>query len=239
MKILGFEGSRFTWKWGRVHERLDRALVNEKWDTPFGKTVVKHLPSAMSDHSPLLISFRGRVNLPKRGGFFKYWAAWEAHDNWEDWLTANWNNDLEFLEAIWKLTANINDWKYNIFESRLDIIDLFPTTENGELQPQDRLEQNPERDSNSKSNCISNHRKERRNCNLIIANCIAGKDHYKLQPLGYAGVPRRAYWIWRGILSSRDVIRKALLFIIGNGNSTRVWVDPQGIQYQLLTLVKP
>ncbi|GER45601.1 RNA-directed DNA polymerase [Striga asiatica] len=115
MMDLGFEGSRFTWKWGRVHERLDRALVNEKWDTLFGKTVVKHLPRAMSDHSPLLISFRGRVNLPKRGGFFKYWAAWEAHDKWEDWLTANWNNDLEFPEAIWKLTANINDWKYKIF----------------------------------------------------------------------------------------------------------------------------
>lgn len=41
-----------------------------------------------------------------------------------------------------------------------------------------------------------------------------------------AGVPRRASWVWRGILYSRDVIRKALLFRIGNGNSTRVWVDP-------------
>ncbi|GER39015.1 RNA-directed DNA polymerase (reversetranscriptase)-related family protein, partial [Striga asiatica] len=60
----------------------------------------------------------------------------------------------------------------------------------------------------------------------------------RADPFPYAGVPRRASWIWRGILSSRDVIRKALLFIIGNGNSTRVWVDPQ-VRVPLMLHFKP
>ncbi|CAI9117238.1 OLC1v1018587C1 [Oldenlandia corymbosa var. corymbosa] len=68
---LGFEGSRFTWKGGLFHERIDRALVNDKWRDFFVDTTVKHLPRAASDHSPLLIGFKWKNDTPPGTKIFR------------------------------------------------------------------------------------------------------------------------------------------------------------------------
>lgn len=57
---LGFIGHPFTWSNKRVgaaniQERLDRALVNDRWKVLFLDATVLHLPAVQSDHCPILL----------------------------------------------------------------------------------------------------------------------------------------------------------------------------------------
>ncbi|XP_061337779.1 uncharacterized protein LOC133284726 [Gastrolobium bilobum] len=62
---MGFKGSDFTWKRGKLHERLDRACSNEEWNIAWPNRIISHLPYFDSDHRPLLLvndgNFKTRV----------------------------------------------------------------------------------------------------------------------------------------------------------------------------------
>lgn len=57
---LGFSGPRFTWRGMRnnalVQERLDRGLVNAKWQIQWPNTTVVHGTVKASDRCPLIIN---------------------------------------------------------------------------------------------------------------------------------------------------------------------------------------
>lgn len=48
-----FQGSKFTWKSGRLQQRLDRVLINIEWRLKFQGAAVFHLPYFKSDHRPI------------------------------------------------------------------------------------------------------------------------------------------------------------------------------------------
>jgi hypothetical protein len=50
LQDLGFTGDPFTWKRGRMRERLDRALVNHSWSVLFLRAALQHLEYCRSDH---------------------------------------------------------------------------------------------------------------------------------------------------------------------------------------------
>jgi len=59
----GFLGSQFTWSNNQegqscIRARLDRCFINSGWLAQFPHTVIQHLSRALSDHAPLLISYR-------------------------------------------------------------------------------------------------------------------------------------------------------------------------------------
>ena len=54
MLDMKFSGPRLTWSRGLVHERLDRFLCNEWYDT-FPNTNVLHLANIKFDHRPILL----------------------------------------------------------------------------------------------------------------------------------------------------------------------------------------
>ncbi|CAI9112554.1 OLC1v1013018C1 [Oldenlandia corymbosa var. corymbosa] len=91
---LGFVGQRFTWCHHQVHERIDRALANEAWRLVSTDILVAHLPRVASDHSPLLIRIKPvDAGLPVQKKF-KYLAAWESHQDWQQWLRDKWCDSL-------------------------------------------------------------------------------------------------------------------------------------------------
>jgi hypothetical protein len=52
---IGFIGDPFTWRRGRIRERLDRALANRAWIDMNPGAVLKHLDYMKSDHRPILL----------------------------------------------------------------------------------------------------------------------------------------------------------------------------------------
>ena len=58
--------------------KLDRVLVNEKWNLTFPLSEAKFLPSRMSDHSPMVVKFGGNdENIKKPFRFFDIWTDHE------------------------------------------------------------------------------------------------------------------------------------------------------------------
>lgn len=57
-----------------IRARLDRCLINESWLPQYPFTVIQHLSRTLSDHAPLLISFRETVLKEPRP--FRFQHMW-------------------------------------------------------------------------------------------------------------------------------------------------------------------
>jgi endonuclease/exonuclease/phosphatase family metal-dependent hydrolase len=52
---MGFSGDPFTWKRGRIRERLDHVICNGSWVMTHPMARVHHLAYIRSDHLPILL----------------------------------------------------------------------------------------------------------------------------------------------------------------------------------------
>jgi hypothetical protein len=50
LEDLGYSGEVFTWKRGRIRERLDRAVSNGEWVNMHPGAVLQHMQYTRSDH---------------------------------------------------------------------------------------------------------------------------------------------------------------------------------------------
>jgi hypothetical protein len=55
LEDLGFTGELFTWKRGRIREKLDIEISNGDWVTMHPGEVLQHLQYTRSDHRPILL----------------------------------------------------------------------------------------------------------------------------------------------------------------------------------------
>lgn len=53
---LGFTGYTYTWNTDNIEQRLDRALVNGKWNIKYPNSSIKHLGPLASDHVPIKLN---------------------------------------------------------------------------------------------------------------------------------------------------------------------------------------
>ncbi|KAH7860705.1 hypothetical protein Vadar_017015 [Vaccinium darrowii] len=72
---VGYVGHPFTWnnrRGGRanVKERLDRALVNERWRVEFESGFLKHLGPGGSDHCPIFLQHKEATRTTKKRFIF-------------------------------------------------------------------------------------------------------------------------------------------------------------------------
>ena len=68
-----FDGPPFTWTYGRVWQRLDRALMNQQWSSVFGITKASHMPRGRSNRAPLLIKCGNQSTFPTSFQFLNIW----------------------------------------------------------------------------------------------------------------------------------------------------------------------
>ena len=87
---MDFDESQFTWTNDIVWQRLDRALINDKWGMAYPLSRVSHLARGRSDHAPLLVKC-----VPGTGSShsFRYLNVWARHPSFltvvkEAWETA-------------------------------------------------------------------------------------------------------------------------------------------------------
>ncbi|XP_057440277.1 uncharacterized protein LOC130732189 [Lotus japonicus] len=83
LRDVGYSGYRFTWSNkrkapGTVEERLDYALVNDKWLEQWPVSHVSHLPRYRSDHNPIRMWFgvRRKQEETRRERMFRFEEVW-------------------------------------------------------------------------------------------------------------------------------------------------------------------
>ncbi|CAN1165506.1 hypothetical protein LINPERHAP2_LOCUS26193 [Linum perenne] len=110
----GFTGQGFTWFRGNLKERIDRAVSNACWVQAFPQTLVSHLPRIKSDHCPIFITTEPvvRSRLPRS---FKFVAAWLCHNQFKEFLTNNWNEDVPLCHQLINLTPELKRWNQDVF----------------------------------------------------------------------------------------------------------------------------
>ncbi|XP_057444827.1 uncharacterized protein LOC130737074 [Lotus japonicus] len=82
----GYVGNPFTWKKGRLQERLDRVLCNLAWRLKFPAGTVYHLHCLKSDHSPLLLKLDVNQRHDPSRRPFRFQAAWLTHGDFSPFL---------------------------------------------------------------------------------------------------------------------------------------------------------
>ena len=55
LEDLGFIGDKFTWRRGRIRERLDRAVSNQRWRDMIPLAMVINKDFSRSDHRPISV----------------------------------------------------------------------------------------------------------------------------------------------------------------------------------------
>ena len=76
LEDLGFWGENFTWKRGRIREKLDRAVANGAWHIMHPYASLHHLDWTRSDHRPILLETDHPFPLHRRAGSKKFEAKW-------------------------------------------------------------------------------------------------------------------------------------------------------------------
>jgi hypothetical protein len=95
LREITLNGGRFTWSNNQADptlEKLDRVLMNDKWEGAFPLTNLKKNPRLMSDHNPLVLYTDQIMN--KKGKNFCFETSW-IH---EDFLTK--------VKEIWDRTVS-------------------------------------------------------------------------------------------------------------------------------------
>lgn len=95
---MSSKGHSLTWRGpvfhggGRIYERLDRGLCNDRWRVQLPKSFVKVLPRVdFSDHHPIVISLKDpnmKIGLDR----FKFESAWLLEKRYHDFVKNTWNN---------------------------------------------------------------------------------------------------------------------------------------------------
>jgi hypothetical protein len=72
LEDMGYVGDLFTWRRGKLRERLDRGVVNDQWNACFPFASLINSETTRSDHRPLLVdteylsNTHGSTDRPRR-----------------------------------------------------------------------------------------------------------------------------------------------------------------------------
>jgi hypothetical protein len=82
---LGFVRDPYTWKRGRIRERLDRAVASPSWSAMFPNAALRHLDYCRSDHRAILLD-TDFVNMPAQPncGLKRFEAKWLQESTFRD-----------------------------------------------------------------------------------------------------------------------------------------------------------
>lgn len=114
---LGFNGPKFTWSNGRVHERLDRCLIKGVWDSHIPDAKIWHLNQLKSDHRPVLLKINSSTSMHQSSysPLFRFQAAWLTDDSFSEVVKKAWDDDKDWFEATNRFVGSARVWNKNYF----------------------------------------------------------------------------------------------------------------------------
>ncbi|KAL0387438.1 UNVERIFIED_CONTAM: hypothetical protein Sradi_2625600 [Sesamum radiatum] len=118
---LGYEGDQFTWcnchpEPDTIYVRLDRVCADPIWRSRFPSTVVRHIPTILSDHAVIMVDSENTPRPPwiKHKPFW-FEAAWASSPDCEQIVRESWTlwigHPSSSLLAKQKVcAARLQDW---------------------------------------------------------------------------------------------------------------------------------
>jgi hypothetical protein len=93
LEDLGYLGDPFTWRRGRIRERLDRVVANNAWSDLYPGAVVQHLEYIKSDHRPIVLDTEyNAMPQPQRSSARRFEAKWLKENNFREVVGEAWEN---------------------------------------------------------------------------------------------------------------------------------------------------
>jgi hypothetical protein len=122
LEDLAFSGDAFTWKRGRIRERLDRGVANGAWLVMHLAASVQHLDYIRSDHRPILVDTKEDVHQPStKQKCFE--AKWLQEKGFQEKLQQTWEavtNEYptnNILAKLNKLHGVLHEWDANVLQN--------------------------------------------------------------------------------------------------------------------------
>lgn len=117
LEDLGYSGDPFTWKRGRMRERLDRVVVNGVWQNMHPGGMVQHMEFSRSDHRPLLLDTEFQ-SIPNnaRSSSQRFEAKWLHEKKFNEVVEQAWEAaksnaaDVGVLGKLAQLHQSLHDW---------------------------------------------------------------------------------------------------------------------------------
>ncbi|XP_061349456.1 uncharacterized protein LOC133294726 [Gastrolobium bilobum] len=116
---IGYKGPEFTWKRGKLHERLDRGCSNEEWNVLWPNRFISHLPFFNSDHRPLLLAQSGPPRPREHSKPFKFMAAWLTDQDFGRLVMKSWGSNEEWVPARNNFEKDATVWHQNVFKRNI------------------------------------------------------------------------------------------------------------------------
>lgn len=116
----GFQGSPFTWRHGRLYQRLDRVLINLQWRLKFQSASVFHLPFFKSDHRALLTQLQKKKKPNRHRRPFQFLASWLMHEDFPNLMSREWSINGHWCNQVELLQESILSWNKIVFGNIFD-----------------------------------------------------------------------------------------------------------------------
>jgi hypothetical protein len=109
LREIALVGGKFTWSNNHdipTLEKLDRLLVNDKWESLFPLTTLRKRPRLMSDHNPLLLCTE--QDQKKKAKHFSFETSWLKQEEFIIRVKEIWTKPVVTKDAIEKWYIKLN-----------------------------------------------------------------------------------------------------------------------------------
>lgn len=91
LEDIGFSGDAYTWKCGRLRERLDRDVATTSWSLMHPLVVLQYLGYIQSDHRPILLDTEYQdASWQPQSAPRRFEAKWLKEKNFRDIVSQAW-----------------------------------------------------------------------------------------------------------------------------------------------------
>jgi hypothetical protein len=109
LREIDMSGGKYTWSNNQVDptlEKLDRILVNNKWDARFPLSTVRKIPRFVSDHNPLVLDTE--FDQVQKVKTFCFETFWIKHPDFLPKMEEIWNQPVQAVNAVSNWCIKIN-----------------------------------------------------------------------------------------------------------------------------------
>lgn len=113
-------GGAFTWKNGKLQQRLDRVLINIQWRIKFQGASVFHLPFFKSDHRAILVQFKSKRITNKGRRPFRFLAAWLTHKDFPKMMSLAWPINSSWCSQVKQIQGSLCSWNKRVLGNNFE-----------------------------------------------------------------------------------------------------------------------
>jgi hypothetical protein len=115
-------GDRFTWRRGKIRERLDRSICNREWNDLFPSSASINAGMAKSDHRPVLVDtcYYDGVEAPSMNSCKRFEARWLSEPSVHEVVKGAWERAKETsqhrIDTLAVMHSDLHEWDRRVLK---------------------------------------------------------------------------------------------------------------------------